>query len=106
MALASCAGSRFRETNHEFVQSNKCEISQDWTRSDHYLRKSGWEAVARSTKVKAVRVSGTSKADALRKLRAALKDRVAELSAEIDKQEAQIAEIQQALSGEADGKDG
>ena len=25
MALASCAGSRFRETNHEFVQSNKCE---------------------------------------------------------------------------------
>ena len=25
LALASCAGSRFRETNHEFVQSNECE---------------------------------------------------------------------------------
>jgi hypothetical protein len=28
LALASCAGSRFRETNHEFVQSNKCEAIQ------------------------------------------------------------------------------
>jgi hypothetical protein len=26
LALASCAGSRFRETNHEFVQSNECEV--------------------------------------------------------------------------------
>ena len=25
LAPASCAGSRFRETNHEFVQSNECE---------------------------------------------------------------------------------
>ena len=24
-SLASCAGSRFRETNHEFVQSDECE---------------------------------------------------------------------------------
>lgn len=24
-ALVSCADSRFRETNHEFVQSNECE---------------------------------------------------------------------------------
>ena len=28
MALASCAGSRFRGTNHEFVQSNKCEAAR------------------------------------------------------------------------------
>lgn len=26
MVLASCAVSRFRETNHEFVQSNECEV--------------------------------------------------------------------------------
>lgn len=30
LALASCAGSRFLETNHEFVQSNECEA---WTRA-------------------------------------------------------------------------
>ena len=26
LALASCASSRFRETNREFVQSNECEL--------------------------------------------------------------------------------
>lgn len=34
MALASCAGSRFRGTNHEFVQSNKCEA--DWMAAYRY----------------------------------------------------------------------
>lgn len=29
LALASCAGSRFRETNHEFVQSDECEPTCD-----------------------------------------------------------------------------
>ena len=28
LALASCAGSRFRGTNHEFVQSNECEARE------------------------------------------------------------------------------
>ena len=27
LALASCAGSRFLVTNHEFVQSNECEAA-------------------------------------------------------------------------------
>jgi len=32
LALASCAGSRFRETDHEFVRSNECELEAGYQR--------------------------------------------------------------------------
>jgi len=35
LALASCACSLFRETDHEFVQSNECEAG--WAVSPRYL---------------------------------------------------------------------
>ena len=42
LAWVSCAGSRFLETNHEFVQSNECEARRRSSTS----RKAIWSAAS------------------------------------------------------------